>query len=400
MRYTDEQIKTFMSRTTYELELQDPKPILQDLGVDYKEIGYNSYRMNLRGEKTPSAFISIVKGKWKYTDFGDKTKGGNIINVVMDATQKDFKSSLNYCLTGLGCKNYLDEALQTTTTVTYLSDKDKERLKALKQENQQKEKSHTVSKVLNTYDVSTNQLAVDYLRSRGITKIPPNFKVITGEYQNKQGDIKKVFGVGVLTQSGGADIHFLKKIGDLKTMSFGEKDISFFKNPSSQKVAVFESKMDYAAAYQQMPLDNVNIIIANSTTNAQKVSEFLKKENLTDNVMIFNQNDRAGYKFVCDVANSAEIQQFKSINYNTMSEYGKDINDLLLDGEKLADRIEIRPLEYFQEISNSLESIQKMQNTKPVNMDDIRVANEAGHVQEQDIGGVFKILCQPDIIRK
>jgi len=249
MRYTDEQIKTFMSRTTYELELQDPKPILQDLGVDYKEIGYNSYRMNLRGEKTPSAFISLKNGKWKYTDFGDRTKSGNIINVVMDATQKDFKSSLNYCLTGLKCKNYLDEALQTKTTATYLSDKDKKRLKALKQENQQKEKSHTVSKVLNTYDVSTNQLAVDYLRSRGITKIPPNFKVITGEYENRQGDIKKVFGVGVLTQSGGADIHFLKKIGDLKTMSFGEKDISFFKNPSSQKVAVFESKMDYAAAY-------------------------------------------------------------------------------------------------------------------------------------------------------
>jgi len=386
MRYTNDQIKTFMRRTTYELELQDPKSILEDLGVDYKEIGYNSYRMNLRGEKTPSAFISLKNGKWKYTDFGDRTKGGSIINVVMDATQKDFKSSLNYCLTGLGCKNYLDEALQTTTTATYLSNEDKERLKALKQDNHQREKSHTVSKVLNTYDVSTNQLAVDYLNSRGITKIPPNFKVITGEYQNKQGDIKKVFGVGVLTQSGGADIHFLKKIGDLKTMSFGEKNISFFKNPSSQKVAVFESKMDYAAAYQQMPLDNVNIIIANSTTNAQKVSEFLKKENLTDNVMIFNQNDRAGYKFVCDVANGAEIQQFKSINYNTMSEYGKDINDLLLDGEKLADRIEIRPLEYFQEISNSLESIQKMQNTKPVTMDDVRIANEAGHVQEQDIG--------------
>ena len=133
-----------------------------------------------------------------------------------------------------------------------------------------------------------------------------------------------------------------------------------------------------------MPLDNVNIIIANSTTNAQKVSEFLKKENLTDNVMIFNQNDRAGYKFVCDVANSAEIQQFKSINYNTMSEYGKNINDLLLDGEKIASRIELRDISYFESISNSLESIHQMQNTKPVTMDDIKVANEASYIQSKD----------------
>ena len=384
-KFTDEEIRTFMSRTNEELIVQDPLPILQDLGIKYKEIGNNSYRMNLRNEKTPSAFISLKNGVWKYKDFGTGSSG-NIANVVMDATGKDFKSAFNYSLQKLGVKNHLEDALNTKSQSYELSHAERERIKQQREANRQKESSHTISKVTTIYEVSTNQLAVDYLNSRGITKIPPNFKIITGEYQNKQGDIKKVFGVGVLTQSGGADIHFLKKIGDLKTMSFGEKDISFFKNSSSQKVAVFESKMDYAAAYQQMPLDNVNIIIANSTTNAQKVSEFLKKENLTDNVMIFNQNDRAGYKFVCDVANGAEIQQFKSINYNTMSEYGKDINDLLLDGEKLASRIELRDISYFESISNSLVSIQKMQNTKPVTMDDIRVANEAGNNKEQDIG--------------
>jgi hypothetical protein len=170
--------------------------------------------------------------------------------------------------------------------------------------------------------------------------------------------------VGVLTRdSTGADIHFLQKLGDLKSMSLGQSDISFFKNPQSSKVAIFESKLDYAAAYQQMPLDDVNVIIANSTSNAAKVAELLVSEGLTQTPMIFNQNDAAGYRFVADIMEKAEISEVKSIGYQVMSEYKKDINDLLLDGQKIADRIEQRPLEYFSDIASSLESIQKMQQS-------------------------------------
>jgi len=204
-------------------------------------------------------------------------------------------------------------------------------------------------------------------------------KIISGEYTLKNGEQKKAFGVGVLTQDGkGADIHFLKKIGDLKTMSFGEKEISFFKNPNSNKVAIFESKMDYAAAYQQMPLDNVNIIIANSSSNSLKVAELLKKENLTENVMMFNQNDLAGYNFTAQIAKEAGVESFKSIKYDVMSEYKTDINDLLLKGEKIADRIETRGLEYFESIANSLESIQKVQKQPPITItrEDIQMANQ------------------------
>lgn len=386
-KFTDAEVKNFMSRTNEELVVQDPQIVLDDLGIEYKEIGNDSYRMNLRNEKTPSAFISLKNGVWRYKDFGTGN-GGNIANVVMDATGKDFKSALNYSLQKLGVKNHLEEALNTKSQSYELSQADRERIKQQREANRTKERSHSISKVTTIYEVSSNQLAVDYLRARGIHKIPPHMKIINGEYENKHGETKKAFGVGVLTKDGtGADIHFLKKVGDLKTMSFGEKDISFFKNPNSKKVAVFESKMDYAAAYQQMPLDNVNVIIANSSSNSNKIAELLKKENLTDNVMMFNQNDLAGYKFVAEVIKGAEVENFKSIGYEVMSEYKKDINDLLLDNEKLADRIETRPLHYFEEIAQSLESIQKMQQSKPLSItqDDLRQsdANNISHEQQQ-----------------
>jgi len=383
MRYTDQEIETFKNRTNQELLVQDPETVLKDLGIEYKELGNDSYRMNIRNEKTASAYITLKNGEWKYKDFGGAGSNGSIVNVVMDVTNKNYKNSLNYSLQTLGLKNHLQEALNSKQEGYELSKADRERIKQQREANQQKEKSHSISRVTGTYEVSTNQLAIDYLKARGIEKIPPQMKIISGEYENKTGDLKKVFGVGIKTQGEGADIHFLKKIGDLKTFQIGEKDISFFKNPSSTKVAVMESKMDYAAAYQQMPLDNVNVIIANSTSNARKVSELLKKENLNKQVMMFNQNDLAGYKFTAEVAKNAEINEFKCISYDVMGEYKKDINDLLLDDEKIADRIETQSVEYFQKMAESLESIQQLQQQKTIDKKDLQIA-EQGFQKEKN----------------
>jgi len=232
-QFTDDEVKTFIRRTNAELVIQDPRPILEDLGIEYKEIGNDSYRMNLRNEDTPSAFISLKNGVWKYKDFGNG-QSGNIVNVVMDFTNKDYKVALNYSLQTLHVKNHLDEALHSKQQDYALSQADRERVKAQKEANMHREASHPLSRVVGVYEVATNQLAIDYLSARGIVKIPPHMKIISGEYTLKNGEQKKAFGVGVLTKDGtGADIHFLKKIGDLKTMSFGEKEISFFKTPNS-----------------------------------------------------------------------------------------------------------------------------------------------------------------------
>ncbi len=386
-KYTDEQIQTFIRRTNEELALQDPQPVLNDLGIDYKELGNDSYRMNLRGEKTASAYISLKNGMWKYIDFGDRTRGGNIANVVMHATGKDYKAALSYSLQTLGVKNHLEEALNSKRESHELSQADRERIKAQRDANKTREASHPLSKVTTVYEVATNQLAVDYLASRGILKIPPQMKIINGTYTNNKNEERAVYGVGVLTRDGQAgNIHFLSKLGDLKSMSLGQSNISFFQNPNSNKVAVFESKMDYCAAYQQMPLDGVNIIIANSVSNASKVAELLVSEGLTQTPpMMFLQNDFASYRMVADIMEKADIQEVKSIRYQVMSEYKKDINDLLLEGVKIADRIEQRPLEYFEDIAKSLELIQKAQQTPSIDStrDALRKANFSERTQSQ-----------------
>ena len=146
-KFTDQEIKNFISRTNEELVVQDPQSVLKDLGIDFKEIGNDSYRMNLRNEKTPSAYISLKDGVWKYTDFGDRTRGGNIVNVVMDVSSKKYKDALNYSLDKLGIKNYLDEALNNNTQSHELSKADKERIKAQREANRTKERSTVISKV-------------------------------------------------------------------------------------------------------------------------------------------------------------------------------------------------------------------------------------------------------------
>jgi len=353
---TEAEIANLKRQTTYELMLQNPEPILVDLGIEYKQMSNDSYKMNIRGENTPSAFISIRNGLWKYKDFGSGSNG-NIINVVMDATGRGFKDSLNYCLQTLNLRNYLDEALNRKSSKIEI---DRNKIKEKYKGNIEKQKSGQItrSRITGVYDIKTNDLAKDYLKGRGIVKIPDCLKVISGEYKNRQGEIKKIFGVGIKTISGGADIHFLHKIGDLKTFQIGEKDISFIKEENSKKVAVFESKMDYAVAFQEFNLDRVNVIIANSTTNSKKVAELLKKEELNKEVMFFNQNDLPGYEFVKNVIENANVKDFKTIKYES-NEYKKDINDLILQDVRLKNRIEIGNLINIDKNIDKFEKISK-----------------------------------------
>ena len=118
-----------------------------------------------------------------------------------------------------------------------------------------------------------------------------------------------------------------------------------------------------------------------------KAVEMLKEKGF-DMPMMFNQNDLAGYRFVADIMEKAEITECKSIRYDIMSEYKKDINDLLLDGGKIANRIETRALEYFEDIASSLAAIHKAQNSpkiEPVTKEDLKLADRAcERSQEQE----------------
>lgn len=322
----------------------DPATILTSLGIDHKTAhGGTRYQFSTRGERTASSFISNYNGTWRWKDFGDDTKGGSIIDVVMDSTNQDFKSSLLYCLETLGMYN---EAEQINGKSISQEEIDKAALvmNRLREENRNRQENihRPVSKVISDYPVATNESVMEYLSNRGIENPPSNLRVIIGEYQ-KDGKVSKRFGVGVLTLDGGADIHFLKKLGDLKSMRLGSgSDISYFKperavGSGSNPIAIFESKMDWAAATQVMDLKSSHIYIANSTSNAKVVSDHILKNikeasSYSKNIYFFNQNDRPAYSFVLSISSSLNISDTNIIKYHLVEEYGKDINDLLLDG--------------------------------------------------------------------
>jgi len=392
-RFSDDEVKRFMRLTKENLHIQDPKEVLDELKIDYKAIGHDSYRMNIRGERDASAFISLKHGIWKYKDFGSNA-GGTIENVVMDATGMNYKDALNFSLNIYKLPNHLEEAIGQKTDISpKLNEEQKEKIESIKKENIQRSKSNFVSNVTSVKDIGDYKPAIEYLASRGITKIPFNMKIINGEYQAQSGELKTAFGVGVLTRDKtGADIHFLKPWGDMKSISFGKKDISFFKNPNSQKVAIFESKMDYAAAFQQMNLDSINVIIANSASNHLKVADLIKEENFST-VQFFNQNDKAGYDFVAKTVEEADIKAFGCLKYNVMSEYKQDVNDLLMKNEKISERIQDGNLEYFKNVSNSLEQILQAQKElsnyqhRDIN-EDVQLAQSMVNQEQSNTKGV------------
>lgn len=364
MQLSYDQIKALQKQTADELHVSDPKPILQALNLDYKPIRNDSYKLKVRSEDhEASAYITIRQGVWKFKDFGmskkdttekEKNKSGNgtIENIVMEVTGRDYKSALLFCLDTLHIRNRLAEAIQQNRIDYALTQAEQDRIQAIKEQNNQREKSVPISRILNTRDINTYAPAVEYLASRGIHKIPPQFKLITGEYYTKESEAKKAFGVGVLTQGNGADIHFLKRIGDLKTMSFGNKNISLFLNENSKKMAIFESKMDYAAAYQQIDLSQVNVIIANTASNAYKIAEFLKDKEY-EHITFFNQNDQAGMLFMATIVNDADLTKYSSIQYKE-DEQDKDINDLLLDDQNIIERVQAGEKENFQDINHRI----------------------------------------------
>lgn len=376
LKYTQQELDAFKRETTAEMRATDPKPVLDRLGIDYKEIGHDSYQMNLRGEKTPSAYITLKNGTWNYKDFGS-SKGGSIVNVVMDQTGHSFKDAMSFTLDNLGVEDRLATALNS-------KEKPKSSIEPIKhkqEENKHREASIQVSRVTNTYDVTTNEKAVDYLKSRGIEIIPPAFKIISGEFTKQDGTIGKAYGVGVQTfGETGADIHFLNKDNDtnkMKTMTFGKKDLSFYQNEYSDKAVIFESKMDYAAAFQQdQKLHDDNVIIANGVAQAKKIGELLIENKIND-VAFYNQNDKAGYQFIKDVAQTSSLQTFATLKYELFNEFKQDVNDLLLKGDsRIIERFTASTIDDISKNISIFENHENLQN---------QIKNQENHepVQEQ-----------------
>ena len=320
MLLTPHQIKQIYDNARDQLHSADPLPILESLNLNIVQVNPISYKLNLRDERHASAFISLINKKWVYKDFGNNSSG-TIENIVMLVLRHCYKDALTYCLSVL---NKNEPIARNSSSYTNLS-----------------QVKHTnKSKVLQVREPSDYTSVLTYLKSRKITKIPPEFRAIEGVYYNKNNEPKKVFGVGILNDTGGADIHFLKKIGNLKTMNLGAKDISFYTCESASKLAIFESKMDYAAAHQQIDFSTSHILIANSTSSVHKVINKIHELNLELDITFFQQNDSQGCEFARQIVQKTHLSRFNYVKYLDL-EYGLDINDLILKNIKIEDRLKM-----------------------------------------------------------
>ncbi len=401
-KISQQELNELKTMTKEHLLYADPANVLNALGIDYKvEKGGSRYNFSIRAEdKHKSAFMYLGKGgTWQFKDFGSN-QSGTIENVVMLATGggMSYKDALNYCLEANGLKNLVTEALDINKSQhqIQLTQEHRDKLEALKNANLEKSaKSDVHSRVVSFREITPKDTTViNFLEARGIDGIPKDMYIIEGEASGvgKDGNAYtyKNIGVGVLTgdmskpidlEKVGADIHFLnpkvKSDGSvMKTQSFGVKDITIIpgENADGKSISPFESKMDYAAAAGQLDLSKTISVIANGVGNASKVAEFIKETN-PDNVTFFNQNDKAGEKFVENVVEKANIDKFDFIKYEE-GELKLDINDLVKNNVLLEDRLITNGnIEVFLEMS-TLKSVEQLEVEAMISKGDFKGAEQ------------------------
>lgn len=327
---------------TAEIKSMDPGTVLDALGLNYKELrGGTMYQFAVREERTASAnmFLDNKSGTWKYKDFGGN--GGDVFTLVQDVMRVDFKEAQQFVADRLGLQGF--DKIDATVLEERLAQA-KERMA----QNTTKSKEFSVtSRVVSAERINTSDRQTDaFLRSRGFDSkpLPDWFVKINGEYDKKSPSGETVtrnqYGFGVMFDNGkGGDIHFANpvKLKDgkvLKTQTFGEKGITTI-DSGKESLAIFESKNDAVAAFQQGLTKDSTIIIANGTGLAHEVVNHIK-ENKYKSVTFFNQNDQAGEKFVTKIATEGEIERFKFVEYS--GEKGQDINDLHKAGVKISER--------------------------------------------------------------
>ena len=384
----------------------DPEPVLNSLGYSTNRKGGRIWFKD-RDERTASAnfFLSRTKGIWVFHDFGTGDKAENLISFIVRRTGVKRYDAMKFAAQSIGNSStsalidQIDEIIQKKSQKFNESFIEKIRAVNKKRRNVNRRKAVNVSNHKVVYASSEfNEKTKEFLRKRGLDPedVPNGVYFIKGIQEGtsrKTGKSyeKAYFGVGVLIANDdtmieiagkikkdgkldltpysdkiGADIHLLEpeknKDGRvIKSRIFGVSGATFIYpeklNLADVKIAVFESKMDYYAAHNQLDLSDFIIMVANGTGHAQEIADkfdLLQKggANITK-VYIFNQNDTVkdpsrltpSENFTKAVSESGIDAKFYFVTYAS-GEEGKDINDIVADGVKLKDRI--RPIELFK----------------------------------------------------
>ncbi len=309
----------------HELELikaLPPELILNDLSIPYRE--YPSQIMALavwRDERTPSVSIRQVDGIWLWKDFGSG-KGGTWIDLYMEALGWDLAESIRYLK-----EKFLGiyDDLEKKALVRKWKSAGKRK----------KESSYDVLKS-NVRQVKYGKL-LEYLKERGIRKIPPWLKEVSFEVVRKDtGEVKKFWGVGVQTETGSWVIRNPKMKINLRTDPEQEHSFSLIKRGRENgKLVVVEGLFDALTVEQLNRNSDYDVLILNSVVMVDRALEKGVFENY-DRIVLGLDNDDAGKE--------AKEKLLEELTDKEVFEFvfsSKDLNEALVRGEP----IRVRPVE-------------------------------------------------------
>lgn len=377
--------------------------------IIYKNGKYKFSRRNDDSTASCYFFLSGGKWVYKDYGDSSSEGTGTIIDIVVQKNKGfSFSDAVRYCVEKLGVHDYYKEALDITSLQNYyiesqnkvyinnssrksVSDILKEaeyNAKISKENNSKIEKESQIFSRITYASKSIPKDLKELLEKRGIKTSSKGVYYLKGEYFRKDENDKLVrymeaSGVGVVTANNenledlnkviaqieekgfyafkenfddgvkfGGDVHIIPYIDSKgnkhKTKSFGVGGITLIvNNPLNKKVVIAESKMDYHATnpYFEFAKNGYNVILANSTNNLRKITEYLNTQNYEETFLL-NQFDLPAVQFNVPLMIDTNTHNFKFISYR-QDEYKQDPNDLLINGVDIFKRVEVGDLTSF-----------------------------------------------------
>ncbi|MHB8282269.1 MAG: toprim domain-containing protein [bacterium] len=279
---------------TEKLKTIDYEIVLSWLKMPYKRAGNRIMATALyRDEKTASISVQERNGKYLWLDFGDYTKKGSWIDLVM-------------AVKGL---NYLD-ALQFLNNIENAEIRKDSPEKRNFSFDRQKEKSKSEIKITSISDTILDINLINYLHLRAIFSIPDwlkqiNYKVIKDDkaYHNTA--------VGIINSAGGYAVRNQKV-----KMNIGKSSYSLFRSSDNADVIfVVEGLFDGLTITEKRKDINYDLIILNSTKNLNnKVIEIL---NSHKKIVIGLDSDNTGREAQNKIINKLNNSKIYKLNFQS-----------------------------------------------------------------------------------
>jgi len=314
--------------------------LLTSLSREPRNIKNNEcwYLSPLHEEKTPSFKVDTVKNVW--FDHGAGV-GGNIIDLVMNIYNLDFKSALQKLSSIF---NYSDTAVSSSffhqQGIKQKINKIQEFAKSQNNSAGQSQISSAAKSHLNQTGVShnkdqgqshfelkkvkdlENKALLEYITKRGIkSDIAMRYLKEVYYSNSSQDETKNYFALGFKNDADNYELRNAYFKGCI-----GSKDITTIKGTGNKELSIFEGFMDFLSALTHFKIDKFksDVIILNSVANKAKISDLLYSD-LYNKIYLFLDNDKAGEETQREFYSMND----KCVNCSTIYKAHKDFNEFI-----------------------------------------------------------------------